>query len=244
MVPSGPAQVKTCDVGPGARGSASERRPVESIAGYNLRRGHPPLSGAGIQAFSMRKPGRKESQGVPPCTPWNKTARWGSLHLLGWWPLERSLSGKSAPDQIWKRIFGEKIFSGYCSVEKSSHRKSQERKFPNQGTYRPRRVPPAAAGGIHSNLFFARTCAGQKTLLSPRVPASPARVGLHPLILGGATNQTGSLTPSYTVLPNEDKAWVPLPKFSLSSYQKPGQMTTRPVVWPVAGRPAPSFLAF
>ncbi len=65
----------------------------------------------------MRKPGRKESQGVPPCTPEHKTARWGSLHLLGWWPLERSLSSKSAPDQIWIRIFGEKSFAGHCSVK-------------------------------------------------------------------------------------------------------------------------------
>lgn len=77
----------------------------------------PPLSGAGIQAFSRRKPGRKEWQGVPPCTPWNQTARWGSLHLLGWWPLERSLSGKSAPDQIWIRIFGEYVLAGYCSAK-------------------------------------------------------------------------------------------------------------------------------
>ena len=46
-----------------------------SGAGSNLRGGPPPLSGAGIQAFSKRTPGRKESQGVPPCIPWNKTAR-------------------------------------------------------------------------------------------------------------------------------------------------------------------------
>ena len=59
--------------------------PVRTIAGSNLRRGHPPLSGAGIQAFSRRKPGRQKSRrGEPPCTPVNKTARWGSLHLLGW----------------------------------------------------------------------------------------------------------------------------------------------------------------
>ena len=48
----------------------------------------------------------------------------------------------------------------------------------------PRRVPPAAAGGKEFNPFFARTCAGQKTLLTPRVPAPPARFGVHPPILG------------------------------------------------------------
>ena len=91
--------------------------PVRTVAGSTLRRGPPPLSGAGIQAFSMRKPGRKESQGGTPCTSSNKTARWGSLHLLGWCPLRPSLSGSYAPDQIWKRIFGEYVLAGYCSVK-------------------------------------------------------------------------------------------------------------------------------
>ena len=235
--------MQTCKVGPGARGSASERRPVESIAGYNLRRGHPPLSGAGIQAFSMRKPGRKESQGVPPCTPWNKTARWGSLHLLGWWPLERSLSGKSAPDQIWKRIFGEKIFSGYCSVEKSSHR--NPKKESSKSGYVP--ASQSSAGRSRRNPFQSVFCTDMRRAKNTSQPESAGFAGAGRAAspnFGGATNQTGSLTPSYTVLPNEDKAWVPLPKFFPSSYQKPGQMTTRPVVWPVAGRPVPSFLAF
>ena len=58
-----------------------------------------------------------------------------------------------------------------------------------------RRLPPAAAGGIRENPFFARTCAGHKTPLSPRVPASPARFGLHPLNLGWATGQSDSPTP-------------------------------------------------
>ena len=108
---------------------------VGTAAGYNLRRGFPPLSGAGIQAFSKRKPRRKESQGVPPCTPWNKTARWGSLHLLGRCPLRPSLSGSCAPDQIWKRIFGENIFCWILLCEKSSQRKSPKRQSPNQGPY-------------------------------------------------------------------------------------------------------------
>ena len=47
-----------------------------------------------------------------------------------------------------------------------------------------RRLPALARAGIKSNLFFARTRAGQKTLLTPRVPASLARFGVHPPILG------------------------------------------------------------
>ena len=84
-----PAMVSLLSCGGGAlpRGAggwpASAGGPVGTVAGSNLRRGPPPLSGAGIQAFSMRKPGRKESQGGTPCTPEHKTARWGSLHLLG-----------------------------------------------------------------------------------------------------------------------------------------------------------------
>ena len=47
-----------------------------------------------------------------------------------------------------------------------------------------RRLPALARAGTKSNLFFARTRAGQKTLLTPRVPASLARFGVHPPILG------------------------------------------------------------
>ena len=59
-----------------------------------------PLSGAGIQAFSRESPERKESQGFALDPDDFKTARWGSLHLLGWWPLERSLSGSCPPDTL------------------------------------------------------------------------------------------------------------------------------------------------
>ena len=92
-----------------------------------------PIRG-GDPGFLYEKARTQRVAGGSPCTPVNKTARWGSLHLLGWWPLERSLSGSCAPDQIWIRIFGKYFLAGYCSVEKSSLKKSQKRKSPNQGT--------------------------------------------------------------------------------------------------------------
>ena len=42
---------------------------VGTGAGPDLRRGSPPGPGRGIQAFSKRKPGRKESRGVAPRPP-------------------------------------------------------------------------------------------------------------------------------------------------------------------------------
>ena len=60
---------------------------------------------------------------------------------------------------------------------------------------------------------FPRACTGEKIPLTPRVPASPARFGVHPPILGGASHQAGNLTPPYSALPNEGKPQVPLPKF-------------------------------
>ena len=79
-----------------------------------------------------------------------------------------------------------------------------------QGT--PRRVSPPAGGERKSNHVLTGS-AGQNILLTPRVPASPARFGVHPPILGGASHQAGNLTPPYSALPNEGKSQVPLPKF-------------------------------
>ena len=81
----------------------------------------------------MRKPGRKESQGGSPCTPEHKTARWGSLHLLGRWPLRPSLSGLGSPDQIWIRIFGETIFNWILLCGKIQSEKSSKKKVSKSG---------------------------------------------------------------------------------------------------------------
>ena len=69
------------------------------------------------------------------------------------------------------------------------------------GRARLTRVPPAAAGGKGCNHVLTGS-AGQ-TYFSPRVPASPARFGVHPPILGGAFYQAEPLTPPYAALPNE-----------------------------------------
>ena len=69
-----------------------------------------------------------------------------------------------------------------------------------QGT--PRRVSPPAGGERKSNHVLTGS-AGQNILLTPRVPASPARFGVHPPILGGASCQAEPLTPPYAALPNE-----------------------------------------
>ena len=47
-------------------GLPSAGGPVWTIAGWALRGGFPPGPGRGIQAFSRRKPGRKESRGRTP----------------------------------------------------------------------------------------------------------------------------------------------------------------------------------
>ena len=122
-------------MGPGARGSASERRPVWMGRRLAPAAWSPAPVRGGDPGFLYEKARTQRVAGGSPLHPLEKTARWGSLHLLGRWPLERSLSGSCSPDQIWKRIFGETILTGHCSVEKSSQRKSPKRKFPNQGTY-------------------------------------------------------------------------------------------------------------
>src|SRR5699024_5086318 len=115
------AQVQTCDVGPGATPGGTHPTGGASEAASGRSAPLPRLPGGG-PAFFIRKQGERIAGGSP-LHPVFKTARWGSLHLLGWWPLERSLSGKSSPDQIWIRIFGENIFCWILLCKKSSHRK-------------------------------------------------------------------------------------------------------------------------
>ena len=59
---------------------------------------------------------------------------------------------------------------------------------------------------------FPRACTGEKIPLTPRVPASPARFGVQPPILGGASHQAGNLTPPYSALPNEAQTPLAPPK--------------------------------
>ena len=93
-----------------------------------------------------------------------------------------------------------------------------------------RRVSPPAGGERKCNHVLTGS-AGQNILLTPRVPAPPARFGVQPPILGGAKNQAGSLPPSYAVFPNEAQTPVPLPKFSYRNC-------------PVFGRTASRFCSF
>ena len=82
-------------------------------------------------------------------------------------------------------------------------------RFTRQGT--PRRVSPPAGGERKSNHVLTGS-AGQNILLTPRVPASPARFGVQPPILGGASHQAGNLTPPYSALPNEAQTPLAPPK--------------------------------
>ena len=175
-----------------------------------------PVPGGGSRLSLGESPDAKSRRGESPAPP-GKNRSLGLAPSFGWVASGTvSFWQKCTRPDLETTIRRKNFFAGSCSVEKSSLKKSQKRKSPNQGTYRPRRVPPAAAGGIHSNLFFARTCAGQKTLLSPRVPG-PARrgSGCKPLILEGAASQAENLTPPYTTFSNEAAAPVPLPKFYL-----------------------------
>ena len=67
--------------------------------------------------FLYKKAGGKNRRGVPPAPPGTKPL--AGARSLFWvaCPLTRSLSGKSAPDQIWNRLFGEKHFTGSCSAK-------------------------------------------------------------------------------------------------------------------------------
>ena len=67
--------------------------------------------------FLYKKAGGKNRRGFPPAPP--KIKPLAGARSLFWvaCPLTRSLSGKSAPDQIRKRIFGEKHFTGSCSAK-------------------------------------------------------------------------------------------------------------------------------
>ncbi len=57
-----------------------------------------------------------------------------------------------------------------------------------------------------------------KIFLTPRVPASPARFGVHPPILGGASHQAGNLTPPYSAAPNEAQTPLAPPKIQYAKW--------------------------
>ena len=71
---------------------------------------------------------------------------------------------------------------------------------------------PQPAGGERKWNHVLTGSAGQNIPLTPRVPASPARFGVHPPILGGATGQAEHPTPPYTALPNEAPTFRAPPK--------------------------------
>ena len=155
--------------------------------------------------------------GSPPHPP--QCAHWGTYGL--WWlrlDLTEQSPGLFDPQG---KGFGVGSFP-------AGHPILPPNRLTRQGT--PRRVSPPAGGERKSNHVLTGS-AGQNILLTPRVPAPPARFGVQPPILGGAKNQAGSLPPSYAVFPNEAQTPVPLPKFSYRNC-------------PVFGRTASRFCSF
>ena len=75
---------------------------------------------------------------------------------------------------------------------------------------------PQPAEKIQS--YFPRACTGENIPLTPRVPASPARFGVHPPILGGASHQAEYLTPPYSAVPNEAPTSLAPPKIQYAKW--------------------------
>ena len=91
--------------------------PFGRSAGCTLPRGPRPCPGRGSRLSLRESPDAKSRRGFPPAPPGIKPL--AGARSLFWvaCPLTRSLSGKSAPDQIWNRLFGEKHFTGSCSAK-------------------------------------------------------------------------------------------------------------------------------
>ena len=66
--------------------------------------------------------------------------------------------------------------------------------------------------------YFPRACTGENIPLTPRVPASPARFGVHPPILGGASHQAEYLTPPYSAASNEAQTPLAPPKIQYEKW--------------------------
>ena len=66
--------------------------------------------------------------------------------------------------------------------------------------------------------YFPRAYTGENIPLTPRVPASPARFGVHPPILGGASHQAEYLTPPYSTAPNEAPTSLAPPKIQYAKW--------------------------
>ena len=94
-------------------GLPSAGGPVWTIAGWALRGGFPPGPGRGIQAFSRRKPGRKESRGVAPRPPFFRARSLALAGFGGCAALFRSI-GYYEPHLralIWRLSFAKFFFS-------------------------------------------------------------------------------------------------------------------------------------
>ena len=117
--------------GAGARPS-SVRSTVGTIAGSNLRRGFPPLSGAGIQLSLGESPDARSRRGTPAPPKIKPLAGARSIFCVS--GKRHGLFLAHVHQTRFGYAFSVKIFfAGYCSVEKSSLKKSQKRKSPNQG---------------------------------------------------------------------------------------------------------------
>ena len=88
--------------------------PVRTIAGSTLPRGFPPLSGAGIQAFSRESPDAKSRRGFPPAPPGIKPLA-GARSIFWVGRRSKAVEGFIAAHvraPIWKLSFG-RIFFGW-----------------------------------------------------------------------------------------------------------------------------------
>ena len=123
---------------------------------------------AGAPLFCFYK--ERLGTGSPPHPP--QCAHWGTYGL--WWlrlDLTEQSPGLFDPQG---KGFGVGSFP-------AGHPILPPNRLTRQGT--PRRVSPPAGGERKSNHVLTGS-AGQNILLTPRVPASLARVGVHPPILG------------------------------------------------------------
>ena len=162
-------------------------------------------------AQQVRAAARKKTQRAQPTFPPHRLARQGTPSRSGRQPAKgpKGPTNLSTPptrpagqtQQV--RAAARKNPKGLTSLSTHPTRPAGHASQSSAGRSRRKRMESS----------FPRACTGEKIPLTPRVPAPPARFGVQPPILGGASHQAGNLTPPYSALPNEGKSQVPLPKF-------------------------------
>ena len=136
-------------------------------AGPDLRGGSPPGPGRGIQAFSRRKPGRKESRGGCPPPPLGLGAAHCRSLVLAWWGAAgRSLGyyGAHLRALIWKLSFAKMLSSifplenasqiGFRIPEVIAPRTDQRQRSPKRANESERAINPGVQGAPPPALFL------------------------------------------------------------------------------------------